>query len=385
VSQRISLVGNNFKNTGRFFQEQARGDTDAVVWRGDVTLPLGGWTFDAGANTERQHTATTFRNFSTATATTTRIRAERTFNSTRTIAAGRVSLAGRAAGVGLGVGVRVSHDTLADQTHASPWLLAERAVGGTRLAVSLSRTVQYSSIENAAAAVVPLAPERAWLVDVSLRRPLTSSISLMAAAFRRHEFDILRRTSENKLVNGARVAESIFPSAASTLAGTSRGVDVVLERRSNRGPTGWLGYTWAHTRHDDRATGESFDGDFDQRHTVNAFVQQRLSYRLRVNAKFRYGSNFPIVGYYTGTNAALYLGSLRNQVRLPAYARLDLGGSRTFQFARSRLTLFVEVMNATKRTNYGPSDGGIRVNLEAVDFSERLIPLVPSAGMLWEF
>ncbi len=357
ATQRLSVVGNRFKNRGLFFQEQARGDTDAIVWRGDVTLPVHTWTVEAGANSERQHTSTVLRNFSTATATVTRVRAERSIDERRTMSGGWMSLGGRVAGVGLTTGLRVSHDTLAGDTYASPWLLAERDIRGTRLQFSASRAVQYSSIDNVAGATTPLSPERAWLLDFGVRRPLSKTFGVSAAAFRRSESDILRRTNENRLVNGARVVESIFPSVASALSGTSRGVDLVLERRTERGPSGWFGYTWAHTRHADRGSGETFDGDFDQRHTVNVYVQQRLSYRLRVSAKFRYGSNFPIVGYFEGTNDALRLSALRNQVRLPAYARLDLGGSRTFAFTSSRLTLFVEVMNVTKRDNYGPSDG----------------------------
>jgi len=186
-------------------------------------------------------------------------------------------------------------------------------------------------------------------------------------------------------VNGLRLTESTFPTLASNLGGTSHGMDVAFERRSERGPTGWVAYTWAHTRFLDHVTGEEFDGDFDQRHTVNVFVQQRLSYRLKVSAKFRYGSNFPIVGYYSGSNDDLRLAATRNDVRLPPYARLDVSGSRTFTFARSRLTLFIEVVNATGRRNFGPADGFIRSTGQAVGFSERMIPFLPSAGMLVEF
>lgn len=385
TSQRLTVVSNTFKNRGLFYQEHARGNTDEVVWRGDVTMPVRGWTVDAGASSARQKYSSVLRNFQTANATTTRIRAERTTDHARTIAGGWVDVGGRVANIGLAGGVRVSHDSFVDQSHVSPWLLAERALGKGRLVFSASRVVQYSSLEHVGAAVEPLRPEQAWLVDAGIRQPLSASLGVSVTAFRRNESDILRRTDENRLVNGGRVNESIFPSVISTLSGTVRGAEFVIERRAERGPSGWFAYSWAHTRHDDRLTGETFDGDFDQRHTLNAVVQQRLSYRLRVMAKLRYGSNFPIVGYYTGTHAALALGSSRNLVRLPTYVRLDLSGSRTFTFSRSRLTLFVEVMNATNRDNWGPADGSIRTNLSAANFTEKLIPIVPSAGILVEF
>jgi hypothetical protein len=86
-----------------------------------------------------------------------------------------------------------------------------------------------------------------------------------------------------------------------------------------------------------------------------------------------------------GDNDSLWLSPTRNQVRLPTYARLDLRGSRTFTAGSSRLTLFVEIMNALGRRNIGQANGSIRTSLEAVGYVEKLIPFVPSAGVLIEF
>jgi hypothetical protein len=177
----------------------------------------------------------------------------------------------------------------------------------------------------------------------------------------------------------------VFPRFSATIDGSARGVDVVLLRRATSGPTGWIAYSWAHTRHRDTATGEVFDADFDQRHTLNVFATQRLSYRMTISAKLRVGSNFPLVGYFEERPEGLWLAAERNRVRLPLYARLDLRANRTFTFSRHRLTLFVELMNTLGRRNIGQADGSIRPTLEAVGFGERLIPFVPSAGFLIEF
>ena len=67
-------------------------------------------------------------------------------------------------------------------------------------------------------------------------------------------------------------------------------------RRSAIGLSGWIGYMWSHTRVRDRLTAEAFDGDFDQRHTLNVVATQRLSYRTSVGAKLRIGSNVPLTG-----------------------------------------------------------------------------------------
>jgi len=111
-----------------------------------------------------------------------------------------------------------------------------------------------------------------------------------------------------------------------------------------------------------------------------------VSYRMTVAAKLRYGSNFPIVGYFDGAPPdQMRLGAYRNRVRLPEYLRLDLRASRTFTFDRRRLTLFVEMVNVTGRANYGRTDGSIRANLDAIGYVEKLLPFVPSAGVLIEF
>jgi hypothetical protein len=227
--------------------------------------------------------------------------------------------------------------------------------------------------------------ESARQADVSVSVRLSGASYVQVTPFLRDERDILRQIGEDRAVNGVRVAGTPFPTLASRLNGTARGVDFLLQRRATRGLTGWVAYTWAHTTHDDKVTGEQFDGDYDQRHTINVFLLQRLSYRSTVSAKFRAGSNVPLVGYFGGTTDALTLSSTRNQVRLPWYVRLDLRANRTFTFSRRRLTLFAEVVNVLGRRNLGQADGFSRSSLEAVFFTEKLVPRVPSAGFLIEF
>jgi hypothetical protein len=211
-------------------------------------------------------------------------------------------------------------------------------------------------------------------------------VSWQVTGWARCNVDIIRPTGEERLVNGTRVPASVFPQFRGSLDGPAQGVDVMVSRRSPTGVTGWIAYTYAHTRFHDPVSNETFDGDFDQRHTLNMFVEARLSYRLAVNARWRYGSNFPLVGYFTGTVEDLKLGSIRNQVRLPAYSRLDVRANRTFTFDKRRLTLFIEVMNVLNHTNLAQFTGSVNsVTLVAKGWTQDLIPRVPSAGILIEF
>ena len=40
----------------------------------------------------------------------------------------------------------------------------------------------------------------------------------------------------------------------------------MLQRRSPNGLSGWLSYTYATARDENRVTGETYDADFDQHH-----------------------------------------------------------------------------------------------------------------------
>jgi hypothetical protein len=72
-------------------------------------------------------------------------------------------------------------------------------------------------------------------------------------------------------------------------------------------------------------------------------------------------------------------------VRLPTYSRLDLRLSRTFNYTKRRLTLYVEVLNVLNRENVGPTNGGVLRDGQVVGFVEELFPLLPLAGFRIEF
>ncbi len=388
ATSRLSFVGSDFDNRGMVFQQLGRGYTQAVTARLDVTGSLGrGWTMEAGARRERFGMTQILRVFQTASGNQVRLRTARQLEARTTLWAGFVEVGRRGAAGGMLAGVRVAERTLASAGAVSPWLLGERLVGPVTLRGSIGWSAQYPDPALFGVEAGPVRPERARSLDAGLEYQLAREVRVTATGFHRRERGVLRPTGENRIdpATGARIVEATFPIFAPRLDGTSRGVDVVLIRRGTTGLTGWVAYTWARTRYRDTVTGETFDGDFDQRHTLNVFAEQRLSYRLAVSAKLRVGSNMPIAGYFAGTPEALRLGATRNAVRLPYYARLDLRATRTFTFERRRLTLFAEVMNLVGRRNVGQADGSVRFNFEAVNFVERLIPFVPSVGVLIEF
>jgi hypothetical protein len=181
------------------------------------------------------------------------------------------------------------------------------------------------------------------------------------------------------------------------LDGRARGVDVVVRRDAPSGLSGWAGYAYGRHRYTDSSSAETFWADADQRHTVSLYGRYRVSNRTSLSAKFRYGSNYPITGYlreqpfsarplFGGAQPLSYgLGEERNTLRLPAYARLDIRGDRAFNWSGRRLTLFVEVANASNHTNLRTTPYGFDPAGRVFGATEPLMPIVPSAGFVVEF
>ena len=287
-------------------------------------------------------------------------------------------------------GVRVAQSTLTHDTASTPWLLGVLPVGhqmSVRAGASLASQVPDIDQVVGTYGRASVQNEAARDVDAGVEYRPSPSIRLQATVYDREEHNVLRlEDSETRVVNNTLVfAASLAPFWSNALAGTSRGVEFVIQRRAETGLTGWIGYAYGRTRYTDASRQETFWGDFDQRHTLNVYGEDRLSSQTSLSAKLRIGSNFPIPGYFDGSATTLLAGSARNTVRLPLYARLDLRANHTFMFTRRRLTLFVEVVNVFNRANYIAARGEIYPNRRASDVLSQLFPILPSAGLVIEF
>jgi hypothetical protein len=385
---RAAFLGSEFRNLGAVGQELARGYTQSVSFRSDVVLPAGGdWTIGFGGAHERQRANEIRRRFRAAGAgvvvpTAARDRSPHVGQSSAWVQAVHRTPRG-----GLTAGVRVARDSRAAGVVASPWLLAERTFGDLVVRAGIGRSAQFPDLLLAPRLGEPLAPERATDAELGVEHWLDDRVSWRIAVFRRAESNGLRLGAEDRIepTSARHVTGLVFPEHVSALDGTSRGVDAVLARRAAAGLTGWIGYTWATTTMRDAATDETFDGDLDQRHTLNVVASYRASHRTALGAKLRVGSNVPLAGYFDEAGDGLRLAAVRNRVRLPVYARLDLRITRTFTSERRRFTVFAEVMNVLSRRNVGQAPASVRPTLEVTGYAERLMPFVPSVGLLVEF
>jgi hypothetical protein len=207
-----------------------------------------------------------------------------------------------------------------------------------------------------------------------------------ATLFTRREQSILREPDAYPRL----VGEIMVPPAASlyanALEGTSRGIELIVERQSHSGLSGWASYSYGKSRYTDTDRGEIFWGDFDQRHAFSLFGVYRFTDHTGAGITYRAGSNFPIPGYLTRRNSRLFVAEHRNQVRLPAYSRLDLRADHGFDYLGRHVTVFVEVLNVLNRGNAGRANGSINpATGEATGFTDALFRRRASAGIVIEF
>ncbi|HEX4997032.1 MAG TPA: TonB-dependent receptor, partial [Terriglobia bacterium] len=222
---------------------------------------------------------------------------------------------------------------------------------------------------------------------IAIEHRVSERSRLRVEVYDKEEHSVLfSEETEPRLVNGAVTFPAKSPVLRNTLRGYSRGIEVYFQRRSANRLSGWISYALGFTHFRDDRTGLDFDGDFDQRHTVNLYGSYRVSRSLNLSLKFRYGSNFPAIGFLAYSGSTLVLAAERNQVRLPQYVRLDVRANRAFHFDSWKMTLYMEVSNALKRHNVRFSDlDRINSSGRVLYFRENLLPLLPSIGISVEF
>ena len=390
TSQQIYLVKAEYDNPVLDGRSREEGGDRDLTWRGSAGWqPASAHFIEFGAQAQSLHARRIDRTF---TATTEVVLVDATGDAW--------SAAGWAqyrwtpnARVSITPGVRMEHWQLFDQTKASPWLLTEFEVrSGTRVRFGAGIQHQSATLDNAIFTLPDqeLVPERAATIEAGIEQRIGSAWRLNLSAYHRRDDDRLRAVDSEFRIENNRVIRPTAPHWDNVLTGNTNGAEIVVERRAIGGFNGWLSYAWSDSRVEDAQRAghvdESYPADFDQRHTVNAFVGYRWSGRMSLSARYRYGSNFPIVGYVGEDAGGYVLSPQRNGVRIPAYSRLDLRAERTFTYRKSRLTLFMEAVNATNRENFRPNGYGINVVSRRV-FSpiESVFPLLPVAGVLIEF
>jgi hypothetical protein len=379
IDQRAYIVRQRFVNkhqTGLASDSQAN---DELAYRALVSRPVRGGLFEAGGEIGR----TEIEDVPRATAPSS-------VGGSSWIRAGYVQYAWPVTpAISVSPGVRVASSTAFLDPAVSRWVLGEWTLGPRwTINGSIGISEQLPELRDTLGetGAADLVAERALHIDAGVEHRLTAATSWRATVFHRVEDDILRGASRHlRLSGGAREAPAPEP-AANALHGSSHGVELVVERRSTSGLSGWAAYAFGKTQYTDAARAETYWGDFDQRHALNLFGSYRITTRTSVGATFRAGTNFPIPGYWTAADGKLFVGGGRNRVRLPAYSRLDLRGSHSLAIFGGDLTLFAEVLNVLDRINLGLANPSIDPSSgEATGLTDALLPRRVSGGAILQF
>ncbi len=222
-----------------------------------------------------------------------------------------------------------------------------------------------------------LKPSRASHYILELKRQLSQRTEIKMAAYYK-DFSGLATVDEE----AAYLNQGV---------GYAQGTEIFLRHQRGDRFFGWISYAYALSKRRDR-TGEPYRPySFDQTHVATFAASYNLTPTWEFGAKWQYRTGNPDtpvedariqIDPRNGMPIYIPIYAETNSARLPAYHRLDLRVSKTFQFSGWKLGCFLELLNTYNRKNllnYNYSD----------DFKERRdinqLPLFPYFGITAEF
>lgn len=182
--------------------------------------------------------------------------------------------------------------------------------------------------------------------------------------------------------------------------GWSYGTEVLVEKKRGK-TTGWIGYTlsWTKRQFDNINFGETFPYRYDRRHDIGAAVTHKFNDRVDIGIVWVYGTgNAVSLGLERYNSLASVLPNdpqggaaevehieNRNNYRMPAYHRIDLGVNLHKQTKWGKRTWSFGLYNAYSRQNpfylYFSTDSNGNRELTQVS----LFPILPSVSYQFKF
>jgi len=234
-------------------------------------------------------------------------------------------------GLSLTGGVRIDHSGLTGETKVSPRAaLALRFQNSWTVRAGFGRYYQFPDFE----AVLwtgrhrNLRAEQATHYNLSVEHTFGDRYRALAEFYDREDRDVIFNLFQPRL-QPTPITFNVIP-FRNALNGHARGVELTFQRRSANRLSGWVTYSFERTQFTDSPTGLNFAGDFDQHHTLSSYGSYRFTGTFNVSGQWRYGSGFPIPGFFRSQGADLFLSNERNAVRLSAYSRVDVRANKAF-------------------------------------------------------
>lgn len=293
-------------------------------------------------------------------------------------------------------GLRFDRQEITDESQVSPRFNAALTAGRAVFRAAWGAYFQPQGLHELAVADGDTAFRRAELAEhriLSVEHPLGRGLSLRVEAYER--ITTRNRPRWENLDNGY----DLFPEAQSDRVrlapsrARARGVEFLLSGRTGQ-RLNWNA-SYALARSEELLGGRWTPRSREQRHTFYSDVTYVPNPRWQFSAAFQFHSGWPttdtVYSLATLTNGRRVVVSANGPVyglHLPDYHRLDLRATRRWKLTRGDLRVFIDIFNAYDRTNLIGYDHRVSVSgtqVTDVRKAREQLPLLPSAGVNWEF
>lgn len=289
------------------------------------------------------------------------------------------------------LGVRVDHASWTNQTHLSPrfnvawttspstilrlgWGHAYQSQGLHQLNVP-DNDDRFYDTEWAEHRVIGL--EHAWTGDFSLR--------LEAYQKKLHTLRPYYTNIGDGLNNTIAPQTDTDRIRIAPIEGEARGLEALLRWQPDTRWSGWVGYAWATT--EENIEGIWVPRAFDQRHSLYMDLTFRPNTKWRLHVSWQWRSGWPYTPQFLEPDQSVTFGDLHESTYAP-YHRLDLRATRTYQFSRSQLDVFLDITNLynheNERIRYIQFTRNPNGSFTGADVVEHWLPLIPSFGLRWD-
>lgn len=170
--------------------------------------------------------------------------------------------------------------------------------------------------------------------------------------------------------------------------GHSYGAELLIQKKAGK-LTGWIAYTlaWSKRQFNSINKGKEFYSPFDKRHEISITSNYQLSsnWNFGANWTFNTGMPYSMPAYSIktfNTNESIFIYTTKNNLRLPAYHRLDIGAHYTKKHRKHKKWENVwsfSVYNAYARKNvyyrwmwgYFPAEASLFICLPSISYKLR--------------
>ncbi len=181
--------------------------------------------------------------------------------------------------------------------------------------------------------------------------------------------------------------------------GWAYGVEFLYQKKFGK-TRGWIGYTlsWTERQFSNISFGEVFPYKYDRRHDISVVVTHKFSETFNLGVTWVYGTGtattLALEQYQSLTDivrSSLYGGNAtehiahRNNFRMPAYHRLDVGFNFVKEKKYGKRTWSFGAYNAYNRQNPFYLQFGYDNHNQRVLYQYSLFPIIPSVSWKYDF